>query len=268
MKGRVAPHGRRSRLFTLRLTVLLLGLLAAGAWALRQQRTRAFRTDWERSVVVEVVLAAQGPVPDAAVERWRTGLVALEEWMAAESARYRRSAVPPVQFSLQGPVVIQELPTLELPEGGFARLKGSWEVSRQLSAIEALLPPGRPRSDARLFVLLEDQPSAEWSVEGIGARGGNVGAVRAHAQDDELTLSLTAVAHELFHCLGAVDKYDERGHAQSPEGLAEPERPLPGRYAEVMVGEVPVSLSEGRLPTSLGEVRVGPATAREIRWVR
>jgi hypothetical protein len=98
--------------------------------------------------------------------------------------------------------------------------------------------------------------------------GGSVGLVRGLLEDTELTLELTAVAHELFHCLGVADAYDARGHARVPEGLVEPQlQPLyPQPAAEVMVGEVPLGDAEGRLPASLDEVRVGPSTAAALRW--
>jgi hypothetical protein len=86
----------------------------------------------------------------------------------------------------------------------------------------------------------------------MGEEGGTVGLVRAPLADTEFTLELTAVVHELFHCLGAQDAYDAQGHARVPEGLVEPGlQPLyPQPAAEVMVGEVPLSQSEGRLPSS------------------
>ena len=77
------------------------------------------------------------------------------------------------------------------------------------------------------------------------------------------------------------DRYDVFGQDQAllqpPLGLAVPFpvdasvepglQPLyPQPAAEVMVGEVPLGESEGRLPSSLDEVRVGPATARALRW--
>ncbi|ATB29427.1 B-box zinc finger protein [Melittangium boletus] len=51
-------------------------------------------------------------------------------------------------------------------------------------------------------------------------------------------------------------------------GPVEPERqPLyPQPAAEVMVGEVPLGEAEGRLAESLDEVRVGPVTAKALRW--
>jgi hypothetical protein len=83
--------------------------------------------------------------------------------------------------------------------------------------------------------------------------------------DTKVTLELIAVAHEVMHLLGARDGYDENGHAL-PRGFVEPDVGFPQHFAEVMVGEVPLSETEGRVPETLDEVRVGKVTAREIGW--
>jgi hypothetical protein len=73
-----------------------------------------------------------------------------------------------------------------------------------------------------------------------------------------------------MHTLGANDKYDDRGHARFPEGLADPTRqplyPQPG--AEIMARNVPISPTEERPPETLSELFVGEETAREIGWRR
>src|SRR5262249_52333033 len=107
-------------------------------------------------------------------------------------------------------------------------------------------------------------------VEGSAEAGGSVGLVRAPLEESELSLALTAVAHELLHCVGAIDKYGGDGHPINEASLAEPELvPLyPQRMAEIMIGEVSLGPKQGRSPQSLQEIAVGPVTAREIRWVR
>jgi hypothetical protein len=110
-------------------------------------------------------------------------------------------------------------------------------------------------------------PSASFA-EGVGEDGGEVGLVRVAVGNGQPTLALTALAHELLHCLGATDKYDAAGHALLPQGLAEPglSPQLPQRRAEVMVGEVPLGPGKGRLAESLEELAVGPQTAAEVGW--
>ena len=125
--------------------------------------------------------------------------------------------------------------------------------------------------DVRVYLLLEPPQGGGRGTfaEGSGAAGGEIGLVRAWVEPSDATLALTAVAHELLHCLGASDKYDAAGHAIEPEGLADPglSPRYPQRHAEWMVGEVPLGPGRGRLPASLDEVAIGPTTAREIGWI-
>jgi hypothetical protein len=81
-------------------------------------------------------------------------------------------------------------------------------------------------------------------------------------------LAEEAIAHELLHLVGALDHYGADGHPVAPAGLAEPDkRPLyPQLFADVMAEEVALGPGQGRVPQTLDEVRVGPFTAREVKW--
>jgi hypothetical protein len=79
------------------------------------------------------------------------------------------------------------------------------------------------------------------------------------------------IAHELLHTLGASDKYDYASLAPLfPIGYAEPERePLhPQPLTEIMAGRRALDPQTFEMPDSLTEVRVGAATALELRWIR
>jgi hypothetical protein len=104
----------------------------------------------------------------------------------------------------------------------------------------------------------------------MSEHGGRVGIARAELDHDTVDLSLFVAAHELFHTLGADDHYDADGRVRLPDGLAEPELvPLfPQRRAEIMARNRPVSATTEERPISLDELGVGPATAREIGWLR
>jgi len=80
--------------------------------------------------------------------------------------------------------------------------------------------------------------------------------------------ALTVVTHELFHTLGATDKYDANGRTLRPSGLVEPNRsPLfPQPLLDVMARNRPIADAAEVPPESLDELAVGPATAREIGW--
>ena len=93
---------------------------------------------------------------------------------------------------------------------------------------------------------------------------------QADIDDGMLDFALFVATHELFHTLGATDKYDATGHALFPGGFAEPERvPLfPQRGAELMARNVPLSSTAERPPEKLNELWIGADTAREVGWPR
>jgi len=42
----------------------------------------------------------------------------------------------------------------------------------------------------------------------------------------------------------------------------------PQRYAEIMAGRVPLGANRQEMPADLSQTLVGPATAREIGWIK
>ncbi len=107
-------------------------------------------------------------------------------------------------------------------------------------------------------------------IEGSSQHGGWLGSVTVELNRDMVDFTLFVAAHELLHTLGATDKYDAAGRTQVPDGLAEPDRtPLyPQIRAEVMARNRVLQPGQERPPDTLAELGVGPATAREIGWVR
>src|SRR6185503_825100 len=93
--------------------------------------------------------------------------------------------------------------------------------------------------------------------------------VHAFAEDEMTPTNNVVIAHEILHTLGATDKYDPRTlEPFYPIGYAEPDRQplLPQTLTEIMAGRYAVATGEWEMPDSLRDVRVGFATAREIRW--
>jgi hypothetical protein len=260
--------GRRARIGT-----LLVVLLVVAAWGAGVIRDRRERRAWDRPLAVAVVLVARAPPPEAVVASLAAGIEELSRRLEAEFTRHRGEAAhPPFAFALAGPVAwMGAFPLYAASPGPLDRLWHAFRLWRTLRSIDAAAGIERDLYDARVYLLLEPPPGAGRGTfaEGSGAAGGEIGLVRAWAEPSDATLALTAVAHELLHCLGASDKYDAAGHALEPEGLADPglSPRYPQRHAEWMVGEVPLGPGRGRLPASLAEVAVGPATACEIGWL-
>ena len=262
-------HRRGAFTRNLRVAALLLLLVAIGGWGLLRHRRLDSRTQWLRAVSASVVLVSQHPASPAGVARWRAGMGSLEAWFGREWRRYRpASAIPMVTLSLDAVVGVDTLP---IAPGAARDLVGRaeewWSFDAALESIDAQVAAHASR-DATIYVVLRPTATGGGVVEGVAEAGGRLGMVEGSLDDEDLGLELTAVAHELLHCLGATDKYDADGHAVAPQGLADPTaQPLfPQRAAEVMVGEIPVASGAGRPFERLDEVQVGPATARELRW--
>lgn len=254
----------KARWKRIRVAVLLTILLGIVGFGIVRQRRLERRTEWTRSLRVSVTLVSpQTPTPEV-IAAWRDGLVSLDEWFAAEAERRGLRLAGPVHFELAPVAVEAGVPTP--PEAASGEwLRDSQAALALRSELKTLADRGQARGpfDVQLVVAL--RADGAHRVEGLGEAGGSIGLVDGTVGDTQVTLELVALAHELLHCLGARDAYDENGHAL-PRGLVDPEAGYPQRFAEVMVGEVPLAPGQGRVPKSLDEVRIGEETAKEIGW--
>lgn len=260
-----ARRASSARFKRLRVGVLLLVLVGIASWAGLRQRRLDRRVTWARPLKIAVVLVSAQPINDEVKRAWAEGLETLDAWFAGEAQRVGLPLAAPVHFELAPSTVLAEAP--EPPEQSGRFLEDSGHALSLRSQLTELAARGNAPGlfDVRLIVALRQ--GARHLVEGAGEAGGTIGLVEGTAGDTQLTLELTAVAHELLHCLGARDAYDAQGHAL-PRGLVEPELGFPQHFAEVMVGEVPLAPGQGRNPKSLDEVRVGDETAREVGWLQ
>ncbi len=255
-----------------RVQVLLVVLAGVLVWSGFTLMRRASRVKWARPLQVSVVLVSTAEISQDVGFAWRDSLPRLETWLTTQLRRYRTYEVEhAVRFTVGVPVKVAALPEFEPPSDELAaRAEHALTLNRSLKELEeAALLPSAPY-DVRLFVVLTpEQPEELARVEGIAARGGEIGMVRAPLSSKEIDLEMAALAHELFHCLGAVDAYGADGHATVPNGLVEPGKdPLyPQALAEVMVGEIPLGPAQGRVPKTLDEVAVGPHTAAQLNWI-
>jgi hypothetical protein len=253
-----------------RVAVLLVLLAVTGLWAMSRLSVRRARTSWERPVSVAVLVL--GEATPAAMAALRATLDDLARRLGAERSAFDPSARGEAfTLELVGPLRVERLPPVAPPGGALLdRPLHALALWRAARAAHAAAPDFLPGAwDVRIYVVAatagEDAPRF---AEGIGEQGGEVGVVRARFDETSATLAAAAIFHEVFHCLGASDKYDDAGHARVPEGLADPDqRPrYPQRLAELMVGEVPLAAGAGRLPASVAELGIGPATAAEVGW--
>jgi hypothetical protein len=260
-----------ARFKAVRVALLLMVLAGVTAWGLLKAAERRARREWVRKVPVDIVLLQRAGVPPQTSVLLHEALPRLDHALTAEFGRYRRTAERPFSFTLQGPVPILKGPPDPPEEDGWvARTYYYLQLRRYLTRLHEQGGVYLRPDAIRLYVVLEPVRRRMRFVEGFGASGGDLGVVRAAVDSGTVDQALMAMGHELLHCLGATDKYDGEGHAVEPEGLAEPQRvpPYPQAYAEIMVGEVPLQPGRGRLVESLAEMRIGPATALEIGWIK
>lgn len=259
--------GRLGRgFFLVRLSLLLTVLVLIGLWGYNDLQSRKARTEWDRTLSVAVVLVTTAPVAPAAVERLEARLAHLEGLLTREFRRYR-SGPPPFRFVLHG--TAQASPPPEPPQSAWDLPEHLYRQWSYLSAIDASVGLNAQVYDSRIYVVARPPASASVQfVEGYSQLGGRVGIVEVELNEEMVDLVLSVTAHELFHTLGAEDKYDAAGHALVPEGLAEPDRSprFPQRYVEVMARNRPLGNHQERSLDHLDELSVGPLTAREIGW--
>jgi len=259
----------RGRFFKIRVAVLLAILVGVLLYAWRDVRSRRARKDWDRPLYVAVVLLEVAPLDPQAVSTLRERLGTLDEKLAEQMRRYRSSSNHPFAFAFFGPVPVERPPPQLGGEGATEAAKQSYEAWSYLSHVDAAAKLDASLFDTRIYVAARPPTNAAHEmVEGSSEQDGRIGVVTVELDASMADLTSFVIAHELLHTLGASDKYDASGHALVPDGLAEPARdPLyPQRFAEVMARNRPVAPGVEKVPATLDELAVGPATAREIAW--
>lgn len=255
-----------------RVTVLLAVLAGVSIFAWRDFRTRRARNDWDHTLHVALVLLRTTPVDDRAFEWIRSRTRALEDHMEEEARRHMPSAARPFRFDAFGPVDVDAPPPAPEGDGILDLARLAYRSRRYFAQVDALGGVDPDAFDTRLYVVVRASPVADRTrVEGRSEQGGRTGSAEVEMSDaDSADFALIVVAHELFHTLGAEDKYDARGRALVPDGLAEPDRlPVyPQRFTEIMARNRPVDADHELPPDRIEDVVVGPATAREIGWSR
>ena len=256
--------------FRVRLFILLAVLLMVGGYAAHDVYVRRARTDWQRTLLVAVVVLEVEPVDQQALSDFGARLPVLQEKLALEAQRYRPELAEPFEFQLFGPIEVREPPPEPSGTSFFELSAHAYRQWRYLRRIDEHAGVATRAYDGRLYVTVRrPKDKGKTLVEGFSEDGGRIGTVSVDLDDDMVDLALFVVAHELLHTLGATDKYDARGHVVVPYGLADPElQPLyPQTHVEIMARNRPLALGKEVTPDSLEELRVGTKTAREIGWL-
>ncbi len=120
----------------------------------------------------------------------------------------------------------------------------------------------------RIYVLYHAAVDGRPLAHSLGLQKGLIGVVNAFADPRQTAQNNIVIAHEMLHTLGATDKYDADGRPIYPIGYADPEQPQQVRryQAEIMAGRIALPDGRARMPDSLAQCVIGPATAHEINF--
>ncbi|MCP5201850.1 MAG: hypothetical protein H6977_17785 [Gammaproteobacteria bacterium] len=257
----------------LRIFILLFILLnvVLGTWLARVRST-----DWDRPLYVAVHLvdgdgsaASAAYIDDiAALDRaaFDARFGDIEAFFAREAARYGLALEHPIEMVLGGVSAGRPPPP---PADGAMLAVMAWSLRLRWWAWRHDNYDGL--KDADVFVVYHDPEQHPRLAHSLGLQKGLVGIVNAFAAARMSAENHVVIAHELLHMVGASDKYAPGDNLPLfPTGYAEPERdPLyPQVAAEIMAGRIPQSAQAAAPPHGLDEVVLGPATAREIRWLQ
>jgi hypothetical protein len=259
----------RGWFFRIRVTLLLIVLGGVLLYAGNDWLRRRARKAWTAPLRVALVLVEREPVPAELLTTLNSRVLDLERRLRQERLRHTRRDEAPFSIVVKGPVAA----TTDAPRAGEQDLLGMvrhslrlWQWTRDLDERAQVEWRGY---DARIYLVLKPAHSeAPAFVEGESEDGGRIGVASADIDAGMLDLSLFVATHELFHTLGATDKYDASGRARFPDGFAAPEQkplyPQPG--AELMARNLPLDEGHERPPETLNELWIGELTAREIGW--
>jgi hypothetical protein len=193
--------------------------------------------------------------------------VEISAFLTREAARYGLVVPEAAHFQLARTPASR--PPAVPPDGNRLAI-GWWSLKMRWWAWRQSRQDGLPDPDIQVFMRYQSLQGSPVLDRSVGLKKGRYTLVNAFASPRASSRNRVVVAHELLHVFGASDKYDlATGQPIVPEGLAAPQaEPLfPQRKAEIMGGAIALSPTEARMPSSLAQCLVGPATAREIGWM-
>ena len=245
--------------------LLVLVMVAAHAWMDRFTTTR-----WQRTVFVGVfpVSADASRVTADYVAHLDQGKIdGVRDFVTAEARTYGVGIDDPIELRLY-PTVASVPPALDPGAGVLTRIIWSLRLRYYRHRMVAAVSP---RPQIAMFLLYHDPALVSSVPHSAGLQRGLTAVVHLFASRSQEAQNRIVMAHELLHTFGATDKYDlATGLPIYPDGFADPQLVprYPQQRAEIMAVKTPLSATDARMPDGLEEERVGPATAREIGWIR
>jgi hypothetical protein len=271
-QGRAEDEDKPSRtFFYARVSILLLILVGVLGYAWRDTTSRSRRNEWQRPLTVAYVVVATEPLEEDVASRLASRKVALENRIAEEMRRYRTDGPLPLLVDVIGPVPLAiEAPKPPRDGGLISAARYAYDLRGFTSRVNEAARIDAGRYDSTIYIvakpLRSEQPKM---IEGASQDGGRIGVVSCEIDAYSVDFTLFVATHELFHTLGATDKYGADRTPLVPDGLADPEKTpaFPQSHAELMAGTRALAPGRAALPRNIEELVVGPMTAREIGWL-
>lgn len=247
------------------ILLFILATVAQTAWLARSRIA-----DWKYSVRV-AVYPIRGD--DSAATAGYVDLLRQEtfqpiaDFLKQEARRHSVTLASPIDLYLAPQI---KSPPPPAPHGGSTLGVMLWSLQIRYWAWRNDNFKG-PKPDVRIFVNYYDPGRVSRLAHSTGLQKGLIGVVNAFAHREMDGSNNIVIAHELMHTFGATDKYDfANNRPRFPDGYADPQaNPLyPQKQAELMAGRIPISETQAETPKSLQETVIGPATVKEIRWLR
>ena len=250
----------------LRIAVLLYVLLFVAAAQFFTARNAA---DWDAPLWVDIYAVAGD---DSAVTRRFVESLSVTEFADAEAfftreaKRYGVELEQPFKLRVIGEYA-DGLPQLDARAGPFGVLV--WSLRMRWLATRLSWQAEEPSGDIVVFAVFHEPTNGVALDRSTALDKGLIAVANLFAGRDARATNQIVLAHELLHTLRATDKYSLESNAPSyPDGYAAPDaRPLlPQSKAELMAGRIPLDERRAEMPSDLGAVVIGAATAREIGW--
>jgi hypothetical protein len=250
----------------LRIAVLLYVLLFVAATQFFVVR---HTTDWDAPLWVDIyAVAGDGdPLTRRYIDDLRANdFVDAEAFFAGEAKRHGVTLEQPFKLRVVGEHS-SGLPTLERGAGRLDIL--TWSLRMRWLATRLRWQNDGPTGDILVFAVFHAPSDGVVLDRSTALTKGLIAVANLFADRSAHGANQIVLAHELLHTLRATDKYSLTSNLPlHPDGYAAPEaRPLlPQTKAELMAGRIPLAEGHAEIPTSLRDVVIGPATAREIGW--
>jgi hypothetical protein len=250
--------------------LILLGVFVAVAFYAKNQKLKSRSWAEPLEVVIYPINAdSNSPVVNEYINDLDASVFEpVDRFLQQQSEKYKLIATQPTHIRM-GPVLTVLPPEAPLPGDGYAAIIW-WGLKFRYWTYK-----NTPDSDSnmrliRFFVLYHEAKEGRRLQHSLGLDKGLTALVHAFASIDQDQQNNIVIAHEFLHTVGATDKYDADNNALFPIGYADPEQsPLyPQAKAEIMVGRVPLSATNGRMAASLDECVIGGQTAKEINWLQ